>query len=48
MKIAPGCAPLPARLASINDQFTKAGALEATRTQGFSEEQPERIGSVVW
>jgi len=38
MKIAPGYASLPARLASINGRLMKPGALEATRTQGFSRE----------
>ena len=37
MKIAPGYASLPARFASIIDCL-KQSALEAMRTQGFSEE----------
>ncbi|HKC88566.1 MAG TPA: hypothetical protein VKG02_21460, partial [Blastocatellia bacterium] len=36
MKIAPGCAPLPACFASIKERWEKPGTLEAMRTQGFS------------
>jgi hypothetical protein len=34
MKNAPGCAPLPARSASIKDRLEEPSALEAARTQG--------------
>jgi len=39
MKIVPGYASLPARFASINNLLKKPSALEATRTQGFPEEE---------
>src|SRR5262249_52510127 len=39
MKIVPGYGSLPARFASIKDLLKKPGALEAARTQGFSEEK---------